>query len=299
MSVRVVATTPDDLKWPHRIDSGDRPVYRCKAGTYEREFAVDPHPAYQADVKLVEQLVDECADRFPLNGADLNVYVLSHEFLSRVNGLTIYGTVYYDDKGNRIEIPIKGGPNDEERKFGGIAHLIVLSAKRIPIHPAFLRYLVAHEYGHCAFNHVRRRLGYLDHEDGKLEEEYLKIRGCKPSGSDKSHARDAQGGGVLAARGAAGRGPEPDLGVVAEGARAVRAGGTMKAKITRPDGTVIEIEGTADEVDRVVNPNVIRWPWSVPAIPFPNVPNIPGPYQIGGFSGEIGTIGSGTSSARR
>lgn len=51
----------------------------------------------------------------------------------------------------------------------------------------------------------------------------------------------------------------------------------MKAKITRPDGTVIEIEGTADEVDRVVNPNVIRWPWSVPAIPFPNVPNIPDP----------------------
>lgn len=188
MSVRVVATTPDDLKWPHRIDSGDKPVYRCKAGTYEREFAVDPHPAYQADVKLVEQLVDECADRFPLNGADLNVYVLSHEFLSRVNGLTIYGTVYYDDKGNRIEIPIKGGPNDEERKFGGIAHLIVLSAKRIPIHPAFLRYLVAHEYGHCAFNHVRRRLGYLDHEDGKLEEKYLEIRGCKPSGSDKWHA---------------------------------------------------------------------------------------------------------------
>ncbi len=55
----------------------------------------------------------------------------------------------------------------------------MLSAKRIPIHPAMVRYLVAHEYGHAAFHHVARLMGYLDGERDRLEAKYIaEVRGA-------------------------------------------------------------------------------------------------------------------------
>src|SRR5205823_804865 len=71
---------------------------------------------------------------------------------SRTNGAT-HVEVDYD------------GPQDAKGNYTGRIGSIYLSAKRIPIHPAMTRYLVAHEYGHVVEEWLNERLGNKLHDD--------------------------------------------------------------------------------------------------------------------------------------
>jgi len=56
---------------------------------------------------------------------------------------------------------------------------IILSGKRIPIHPAMTRYLISHEYGHAVESYLREvMLGDAD-KIGEFRDMYSKVRGLK------------------------------------------------------------------------------------------------------------------------
>lgn len=127
------------------------------AGSHAREVLVDPAPAYPHDSALVERELQHLRRVAPLP-FPLVVLLLGHEARSRSNGMYFDG---YNYQGEQIEIAgVKRYPPE-----GGI----VLGAKRIPIHPAVTRYVVAHEYGHGVMYHLARLRGI---DDSKLMKAY-------------------------------------------------------------------------------------------------------------------------------
>jgi hypothetical protein len=64
-------------------------------------------------------------------------------------------------------------------EVNGVAYSIVLCGKRIPPMASMTRYLVTHEYGHAAFNHAARLLGYTDRMGDRPERDYLSVRGTE------------------------------------------------------------------------------------------------------------------------
>jgi hypothetical protein len=167
-----------DLVWPM---SAAAPYYRCGTGNYGgRSFEVDPHPGYAHDSKLVEMLVRACEHKFPLHGVRAELCTLEHEFVGRTNGLAFEDNIWKRDDGASWEETFRG-PDGVDVKSYGQGHCIVLCGKRIPPMPSTTRYVVTHEFGHVAFNHTRRLLGYKESEDDRLEAEYLRIRGVEPS----------------------------------------------------------------------------------------------------------------------
>jgi hypothetical protein len=108
--------------------------------------------------------------------------MFDREGLDRVNGHCAEDHVYTREDGSKWEdsatCPCGCG---ETTKHAGQAHSIVLFGKRTAIHPAYTRYLVAHEYGHAAASRVRRALGWAAHDDSKYEAAYMKLRGSSES----------------------------------------------------------------------------------------------------------------------
>lgn len=118
----------------HGFDEGgfvDRPSH---AGSYRLHIKVDPAPCYHHDIQLVKREFEHCREIAPLP-FPLAIVLSRHEPVARTNG------TYYDCRCYDPDMPV------------GIIHL---AAKRIPIHPAMTRYLVAHEYGHAVFYHLER-----------------------------------------------------------------------------------------------------------------------------------------------
>ncbi len=170
---------PQDLVWPLGVQD-TTPQYFLGTGSYQRTLKVDPYPAYPHDLEHVERTLGHCMDVFPLKVAKFGLWVLSHDLIDRVNGVTFEDALYEREDGSDWEetIPHYDG-SGEMRTFRGQALSIALAAKRIPIHPAMTRYLVSHEYGHAAFYVVARTLGYKDSERDKLEENYMELRGIE------------------------------------------------------------------------------------------------------------------------
>lgn len=135
-------------------------------GSHAHEVLVDPAPAYPHDVALVTAELDRLRIVAPLP-FPLHVLLLSHEARSRSNGMYFDG---HDYSGEQVEI---GGVKRYPPNGG-----IVLSAKRIPIHPAVTRYLVAHEYGHGVMYHLARLRGI---DDSKFLKTYAEQ--CRPDAS--------------------------------------------------------------------------------------------------------------------
>ena len=186
MNVRKL--TAADLVWecesPH-------PHYCCGAGSYQRNMTVDPFPGYAHDVELVKDLVAECCEAFPL--ADrAELCILEHEFTGRTNGLSFEDSIWRREDGSdwSFKVPCTCGKPDCKKvnDVHAQGHTIVLCGKRIPIMRPTTRYLVAHEYGHCAFNRINRLLG-KDHSGGTLEAEYMKLRGCDVPGPKSGGTR--------------------------------------------------------------------------------------------------------------
>ena len=85
--VRILTLTPNDVIWPMgRQDNV--PEYQCTSpeDKYPRTFKVDPFPCYTHDEERVKVMADLCQNAFPV--PNLNIYILSHEMIDRINGLS-------------------------------------------------------------------------------------------------------------------------------------------------------------------------------------------------------------------
>ena len=128
---------------------------RTPNGSQTHIIDCDPFPCYSHDKKYVETIASTVEKTFPL-GFPSFYYLLPYEEISRTNG--------------NARKCINYSSVDQPYPYEG---MIVLSGKRIPIHPAMTRYLVAHEYGHLVDNWICYKRG-ID-TDG-IDEEYAKMR---------------------------------------------------------------------------------------------------------------------------
>lgn len=173
--MKVSTLTQEEMVWP--MGAEPNPHYLVDDGGYKRQVKVDPFPCYAIPIVPVIELRDACVERFPLFASKQSLVILDREGVDRFNGVTFEGSIYWRDDGTKWEDEFQGAVTGKIEKFGGQTHTIVLAGKRVPHHPAFVRYLVAHEYGHAAFHEARRALGYRQHPDEeKLEDDYMRAR---------------------------------------------------------------------------------------------------------------------------
>jgi hypothetical protein len=144
----------DSLCWP--FDS--EPYFIVSGGDYVRHEKVDPFPGYAHSALLVENMCDDLNEVMPCGG-QTDIYLPEWEGQGRTNGHECQQS-YYDEKG----------------RFGAT---IVLSGKRIPIHPAMTRYLVTHEYGHVVEDWVQFTYGVTN----------LRYAYCKDLRAHESHSK--------------------------------------------------------------------------------------------------------------
>ncbi len=129
-NLHVVEIDERNICWPF---DNSQPSFSTVDGCYARNEHIDPFPAYAHDAGLVRAELARVAELFPLD-LQVYVYVSSFETVGRTNAHASSG---YDYNAPMV--------NDEYPLSTGT---IVMSGKRIPLHPAMTRYLVAHEYGH-------------------------------------------------------------------------------------------------------------------------------------------------------
>jgi hypothetical protein len=142
------------------------PVYQIShAGTWVKERAVDPAPCYGHDPELVRAELAHLQAVAPLP-YPLAIVLLRHEVTSRTNG------DYTTDHGYRDPEYLKAEAASKDHVPAPRVGIIVLSGKRIPIHPAMTRYLVAHEYGHSVEDRLAELSGFKN--DQQLLTEYVK-----------------------------------------------------------------------------------------------------------------------------
>lgn len=155
----------DDLQWPfHDGPNGGPSLTTLRRRAYANEIKVDPFPCYSHDLEYVTELVEKVEAAFPI-GFQTAWYLLPCESGSRTNGYAQRDWVYKDG---------------ESREWDP---LIVLSGKRIPIHPAMTRYLVAHEYGHVVQWWIEHQRDIKDeHPLTQFDREYAELRGIEPNG---------------------------------------------------------------------------------------------------------------------
>jgi hypothetical protein len=168
--------TSEDLNWPMGTQD-NVPQYKIGRG-HGRTMKVDPYPCYAPDINLVRILVQQCEELFPLPDASTGFWLMSNEDVSRFNGVTYHDSVYYKPDGTSwSEKVICGCGCGKEKELYHQSLDVCLSGKRIPIHPAMLRYLVSHEYGHMVFHYAARKLGFTSYDDEqKLYREYMSLR---------------------------------------------------------------------------------------------------------------------------
>jgi hypothetical protein len=126
---------------------------------YAGAVTLDPFPAYahrRADIATAIAHVTACWA--PL--WDVHLFSVDREEVGRCNG---FSTLLWLGRGETIA---------ERRPTGQIC----LVGKRIPIHPAMTRYLVAHEYGHNVEWMLEAARGDEPHT-GRLMADYAELRG--------------------------------------------------------------------------------------------------------------------------
>lgn len=158
--------SPKDLVWD--MDSS-KCCFITSAGEHTRRDDVDPYPCYSHDLGLVKIELTRAAQAFPISGS-VDLYIFSREQIRRSNAYCNCNDIYDYDK-----------PVTAAGKYPLVAWQasIVLSGKRIPIHPAMTRYLVAHEYGHAVAWHIAKARGLDSTRHGNFYQDYATMRGCE------------------------------------------------------------------------------------------------------------------------
>lgn len=137
MKPRVHILSYSDINWP--FDDG-KPYLTLDVPDSSTRLYVDPFPCYPHDPALVHSEVAyiESVVKLPFPP---HYFSLPYETLGRTNGWADGNSRYteQDEQGNW-----KTEPNP----------YIVLSGKRIPIHPSMTRYLIAHEFGHVVHSNL-------------------------------------------------------------------------------------------------------------------------------------------------
>jgi hypothetical protein len=164
---RVIVLKQEDLQWPFHGE----PYFETKPrySKYARQIKIDSaFPCYIHDPLMVQGLAKQVEDLFPVEVFP-NWYLISHEAEGRTNGYATKETLWNWDKEN------------DTHKAKGFEPYIVLSGKRIPLHPAMTRYLVAHEYGHIAQYQLEAWQGIEEsYSFEKFEAPYAELRGIEP-----------------------------------------------------------------------------------------------------------------------
>lgn len=130
-------------------------------GSWGRPEKVDPAPCYAHDIDAVRAELAHLQRVAPVP-VPLGIFVLSHEMLGRTNAWCSEDRVY---------------DREDATKSHPIG-IIALSGKRIPIHPAITRYVVAHEYGHFVDAFITRHRGLKSTD---IRTEYQRL--VRPDGS--------------------------------------------------------------------------------------------------------------------
>ena len=126
-----------------------------------------------------------CEDAFPVKDAFVGMWLLAHDFIDRVNGLTYEDSIWKRDDGSEWADKLLCHCGcGKINTVGGQAFSIVLSGKRIPPMPGMTKYLVAHEYGHAVFGYIARKLGY---EHDVLYDAYMAARDVPETAYTKSY----------------------------------------------------------------------------------------------------------------
>jgi hypothetical protein len=156
---RVTLFKDKDVKYP--FDNNAKPSLSLKLpGTYGHTEYIDPFPCYHHDRDLVIAEAKKAEAAFPL-GSPPHYFILPFDTTSYTNGWASYERVWnYGGKDINLLVPWIG-----------------LSGKRIVLHPAMTKYLVAHEYGHCVQYWIEYRTGIKQKSPSSFEREYANIRG--------------------------------------------------------------------------------------------------------------------------
>lgn len=183
---------PEKLNWPFGNTNNQSPIYTVGIGPWPRHVFVDPFPAYAPDEKLVKKYLDVCNERFPFSDpeVDSQMSIVSHDATDRINGFAASDHFWERKDGTEYtaQIPCPCGCG-KTKKEQGLSLNIVLYAKRIPLLPAMVRYLVGHEYGHCAFNYSTWKMGWDSSDRHKMEEKYVRMRGIENPSLDGGGGR--------------------------------------------------------------------------------------------------------------
>ena len=162
---RVLSLGPDALQWGFHANHPQLRTTPRHPDACASFLDVDPFPCYAHDASLVAQVAAQVEAAFPCPWPP-NYYLLSFEEVSRTNGHAQPCYIYEGD-----------GP-----RYPFEPH-VVLSGKRIPLHPAMTRYLVAHEYGHCVNYWIEFKRRDKDEVVTRFDREYAAMRGVEASGS--------------------------------------------------------------------------------------------------------------------
>lgn len=158
--------TGDDLRWP---DRGNPYIYEG-SGKYPRKTVVHPAPMYRHKESLVEDVLEICSRAFPIHSSVSKLLCTTdREFESGFNG---YAFEDWDYSSSTFKYTTVDGRMVDRYP---VSLGILISGKQVPQHPAWTRYLIAHEYGHCAWYASRYFRGYDNELNG--EADYMRMRG--------------------------------------------------------------------------------------------------------------------------
>jgi hypothetical protein len=150
----------DVIREAHWSFRDSAPTWRGHVSGTSSTF--DPFPAYAHNLEAVRAAVAHVTDCWA-PAWDVDLYVANREEVGRSNGYSNVWMGGHYVNGEWTVDPPRG--------------LIVMSGKRIPIHPAMTRYLVAHEYGHNVEWMLNIARGAKNATDEALIREYAEIRG--------------------------------------------------------------------------------------------------------------------------